>query len=129
LETGIQPISDAAIAVGPVDGVAADRAAQRALHPDAGIRSPALGKLLAGPGNERFHVGHRLRVIHPGQPFPKIGAVFFDQAQDRSPVGGLELPDFDPRRDLFPECHVPAGFCGFRECEMAGTSVVSGFAA
>src|SRR5207249_4938398 len=48
LTVRVQPVSDAAIPVRPVDGVAADSAAKRLIFPDPRVRSAAVFELPAG---------------------------------------------------------------------------------
>src|ERR1019366_6758427 len=45
----LDPVADAAIAVGPVDRMAANRTGERAVDPDAALRSTAGRELLAHP--------------------------------------------------------------------------------
>src|ERR1035438_4319362 len=60
--TLLDPVADAAIPVGPVDGMAAYRTGERAVDPDAALRPPATGELLAHPDDKAPQVLDRKSV-------------------------------------------------------------------
>src|SRR5438105_1348598 len=83
VHAGIKPVSETAITVRPVDGVAADGAGYGAVDADCRIDSLARVQLRLRSRQELADVLHATRVVHPWQPRAQVIAVPFDQCKDR----------------------------------------------
>src|ERR1017187_4549635 len=86
----LDPVADVAIAVGPVDWVAADRAGESAVDPEAALWPAAAGELLAHLHDEVPQVVGRRREIHPRQPLAQVSAIAFHHGEDRLGIGDFE---------------------------------------
>src|SRR5450759_469911 len=126
--TLLDPVADAAIPVGPVDGMAAYRTGEGAVDPDAALWSPAGSELLAHLQDKAPQVLVRRREIHPRQPLAQGSAIAVHHGEDRLGISRFEQPYFDsrghPAREHSPS-YAPLGFCGLMDFDIAGISGVS----
>ena len=73
------PIADTTVAVAPIDRVAAHRAGERSIVPNARLRSLVVPELGADAGYEMPNVVSRIGIVHPRQPLPGVVAVVSHQ--------------------------------------------------
>jgi hypothetical protein len=89
--------------VRPVDGVAADRAYQRAIQPDAEVRPEPIFQLPRDPHKELPDVIGRTRAIHPREPLSEVFAVPLDGGEQDFGVFPLEVSEFEAVGYLAPK--------------------------
>src|SRR5438270_11563016 len=125
---GVDPISDAAMAVRPIDRMTSDRADDLAIHADGGVRPLLTLELFQARRDVVANLRGGIRPIHPREPFAQIRSIAIGHGEQRLRVVHFELPQLEAGgHDEMEQVHaVPAGFCGLRDFEMDGVSVVSG---
>src|SRR5262249_6393036 len=93
----LDPIADAAIAVGPVDRVAAKAAAEDAIDPDAALGALVIVELGTHFGDEGEDVLRGLRAVHPREPLTEPVAIALDGGEDGWSVFVAEEAHLDTR--------------------------------
>src|SRR5262249_39416663 len=92
-----EPVADAAMAGGPIDGMASNGSGDLAIDADSRLRSLVGLPLVANTLDEVTNILRGFGVIHPRQPFAEIDAVTLHQIEDFLGVAEFEQVQADLR--------------------------------
>src|SRR5262245_21800735 len=82
LQTFLQPVTDAAVAIDPIDWMTTYASDNPAILQNRGQGTLIGLVLILRPLNEPSYIIYRFGLIHPGEPFAQVAAIALDGGEE-----------------------------------------------